>query len=105
MQILTECLSRWDNKTRTSKGKGILGTVKAFTAADEELGHKTLHQNWQIWIKEMSQTLRNSLFNRNNKRKLEARKKICKPINNLYVQVMEIKYASLTYMLMKIICI
>jgi hypothetical protein len=27
MQILTECLLRWDIKTRTSKGKGILGTV------------------------------------------------------------------------------
>ena len=35
LQILTECLLRWDNKTITSKGKGILGTVKAFTAVDE----------------------------------------------------------------------
>ncbi len=43
MQILTECLLRWDNKTRASKGKGILGTVKAFTATNEEQARKTLH--------------------------------------------------------------
>ena len=42
MQILTECLLRWDDKTRTSKGKGILGTVKVFTA-NEEQWRKTLH--------------------------------------------------------------
>ena len=62
MQILTVCLLRWDNKTRTSKEKGILGTVKAFTAAYEEQGRKTLHRHWQIWVKELSQTLRNSLL-------------------------------------------
>jgi hypothetical protein len=27
MQILTECMFKWDTKTNTSKGKGILGTV------------------------------------------------------------------------------
>jgi hypothetical protein len=83
MQILTECLLRWDNKTRTSKGKGILGTVKEFTAADEEQGRKTQHRHWQIWIKEMSQTLRNSLFDKNSKRKLKARKKFFKFIDKV----------------------
>ena len=43
MQILTECLLRWDTKTQTAKGKGILGTVVAFAGADEEQGRKTLH--------------------------------------------------------------
>jgi len=43
MQILTECLLRWDAKTQTAKGKGILGTVIAFAGADEEQGRKTLH--------------------------------------------------------------
>jgi hypothetical protein len=38
MQILTECLLRWDTKTQTAKGKGILGTVIALVGADEELG-------------------------------------------------------------------
>ena len=40
MQILTECLLRWDTETQTAKGKGILGTVIAFAGADEEQGLK-----------------------------------------------------------------
>ncbi len=36
MQILTECLLKWDTKTQSSKGKGIFGTVIAFAGADEE---------------------------------------------------------------------
>ncbi len=43
MQILLECLLKWDTTTQTSKGKGILGTVNAFAGADEEQGRKTLH--------------------------------------------------------------
>jgi hypothetical protein len=43
MQILTECLLKWNTKTQTSKGKNILGTVIAFAGADEEQGCKTLH--------------------------------------------------------------
>ena len=62
MQILTECLLRWDTKTQTAKGKGILGTVVAFAGADEEQGRKTLHRHWQIWVKEINQTVRDSLF-------------------------------------------
>ncbi len=31
---------RWDTKTQLSKGKGILGTVLAFTGADEEQGRR-----------------------------------------------------------------
>jgi hypothetical protein len=27
MQILTECMLKWDTKTKTSIGKGIIGTV------------------------------------------------------------------------------
>jgi hypothetical protein len=36
--------------------------VLAFSAADEEQGKKTLHRHWQIWVKEIDQTLRNCLF-------------------------------------------
>jgi hypothetical protein len=43
MQILTKCMLRWDTKTQSCKGKVILGTVLAFTGADEEQGRKTLH--------------------------------------------------------------
>jgi hypothetical protein len=35
-----ECMPRWDIKKQTLKGKGILGTVVAFSAADEEQGRK-----------------------------------------------------------------
>ncbi len=43
MQILTEHMLKWDTKTKTSTGKGILGTVRAFAGDDEEQGRKTLH--------------------------------------------------------------
>jgi hypothetical protein len=35
-----ECMLCWDIKKKTSKGKGILSTVLAFFAADEEQGRK-----------------------------------------------------------------
>ncbi len=56
MQILTKCILKWDVKTQSSKGKGILGTIVAFTGADEEQGHKTLHRHWQTWVQEFNQT-------------------------------------------------
>ena len=62
MQILTKCMLRWDTKTQSSRGKGILGRVVAFFGADEEQGHKTLHCHWQIWVQELNQTLQDSLF-------------------------------------------
>jgi hypothetical protein len=62
MQIIMDYLLRWDSKKQTSKGKGILGKLLAFSAADEEQGRKTLHHHWQIWVKEIDQTLRNCLF-------------------------------------------
>ncbi len=62
MQIIMDCMLRWDSKNQTSKGKGILRTVLEFSAADEEQGRETLHPHWQIWVKEYDQTLRNSLF-------------------------------------------
>ncbi len=58
MQILTECMLKWDTTTKTSTGKGILGTVHAFAAADEEQGQKTLHRHWQIWVKEINQSVK-----------------------------------------------
>ncbi len=43
MQVLTEHMLKWDIKSKSSTGKGILGTVRAFAGADKEQGHKTLH--------------------------------------------------------------
>jgi hypothetical protein len=50
MQIRMECVLQWDVTKKTTKGKGILGTVVAFSAADEEEGRKTLHRHLQIWF-------------------------------------------------------
>jgi hypothetical protein len=47
MQILMECMLRWDFKKKNTKGKGKIRTVVAFSAADEEQGRKTLHSHWQ----------------------------------------------------------
>jgi hypothetical protein len=83
MQILMECLLRWDTKTQTSKGKGILGTVIAFAGADGEQGRKTLHQHWQIWVKEINQTVRDSLFHKDTKTRTNAQNSFLKHINNV----------------------
>ena len=53
---------QWDVKKKTTRGKGILETVVAFSAADEEQGRKTLHPHWQIWVTEINQTVQNCLF-------------------------------------------
>jgi hypothetical protein len=42
MQILTECMLKWDTITKTSTGKGILCTVQALASADEEQGQKNI---------------------------------------------------------------
>jgi hypothetical protein len=48
---------QWDVKKKTTRRKGILGTVVAFSAADEKQGRKTLHHHWQIWVTEINQTV------------------------------------------------
>ena len=58
IQILIEDLLQWDQKKQIAKGRGILGTVKAFAPADEEQGRKTLHSHWQVWTEELTQDLR-----------------------------------------------
>jgi hypothetical protein len=83
MQILMECMLRWDIKKQTSKGKGILSTVVAFSAADEEQDRKTLHQHWQIWVTEINQTLQNCWFHEDITKRNIARKKFCKQIDML----------------------
>ncbi len=74
---------RWNIKTETSKEKGMLGTVLAFFAANEEQGRKTLHRYWQIWVKEIGKTLRNCLFHEDDTIRDIARKTFCKQIDNV----------------------
>jgi hypothetical protein len=76
-KILIKCMLRWNTKTQSSRGIGILGTVLEFFGADEEQGRKTLHRHWQIWVQELNQTLRDCLFetdaiNRKNAQKHSA---------------------------------
>ena len=82
MQILIKYILQWDTKKKKSLGKGILGTGVAFSAADEEQGRKTLHQHWQIWVKEINQTVRNCLFHEDVTIRDEARKTFCNQIYN-----------------------
>jgi hypothetical protein len=83
MQILTEHMLKWDTKTKTSTGKGKLGTVQAFASTDEEQGQKTLHQHWQIWAEVINQTLRNALFDNDNKTRNKARQTFQQHIDNV----------------------
>ena len=62
---------------------GIIGTVEALAPADEEQGRKTLHSHWQCWTKELSQELRDQLFNNNEEKKADARKQFTQLIDNL----------------------
>ncbi len=80
---------RRDTKTQSSKGKGILGTVLAFTGADEEQGGKTLHRHWQIWVQELNQTLRDCLFDTDATKRKDAQKHFANTLTMLSVQVMD----------------
>ena len=54
---------------KVAKGRGVLGTIEAFGAPDEEQGRGTLHSHWTIWIKEMSRNLREMMFSEDKKRR------------------------------------
>ena len=99
---MTKFLLEWDIKTRTSKGKGLFGIVLALTGANEEQAHNTQHQHWQIWVKEMRQTLRNPLFHKNVDMNTKKGRSFAESSKKLYVQVMDRKYASLTGVLTRL---
>ena len=62
MQIITEHLLKWDIENQRSTGYGILGDVQAFARADKEQGRGSLHAHWNIFVKQLSQQIRNFLF-------------------------------------------
>ncbi len=78
-----ECMLQWDVTKKTTKGKGILGTAVAFSAADEEQGRKTLHRHWQIQVKEIDQTVQNCLFHEDITIRDRARKTFCEQIDSV----------------------
>ncbi len=92
---------KWDTKTKTSTGKGILGTVRTFAGADEEQGQKTLHQHWQIWVEEIDQTLRNALFDNNHETRNKARQTFQQHIDNVVSTSYGPNFASHTNALVK----
>ncbi len=55
----------------------------AFVGADEEQGRKTLHRHWQIWVKEINQTVRDSLFHKDTKTRTNAQNSFLKHIDNV----------------------
>jgi hypothetical protein len=78
-----ECMLQWDVTKKTTKGKGILGIVVAFSAADEEQGRKILHCHWQIWVNKINQTVQNCLFHEDITIRDRARKTFCKQIDSV----------------------
>ena len=80
---MIEDLLQWDIKKQFAKGPGIIGTVEALAPADEEQGRKTLHSHWQCWTKELSQKLRDQLFDNDEEKKADARKRFMQLIDNL----------------------
>lgn len=82
-QIIIETLLQWDTKNQKAKGKGILGLVLAFAPADEEQGRYTLHSHWQIWLKELSQSVRDALFHADANKRSKARQNFCTHVDEL----------------------
>ena len=80
---MIEDLLQCDSKKKITKGKAIIGTVEALAPADEEQGRKTLQSHWQCWNKELSQELRDQLFNKDEEKKTDARKRFTQLIDNL----------------------
>ncbi|KAL7528223.1 hypothetical protein ACHAWF_002481 [Thalassiosira exigua] len=72
IHIVTEELLQWDIKKQKAKGPGVLGTVFAFVAAVEEQGQKTLHIHFQIWVKQITQKMRENLLHPNAKERKAA---------------------------------
>ena len=58
---LKHCSTKIPRK-KHAKGPGIVGTVVAFTPADEEQGRTTVHHLIQLWVKEIDQKLRKDIF-------------------------------------------
>ncbi len=62
----------------------------AFSGADEEQGHKTLHQYWQIWVQELNQTLQDCLFDTDATKKKMQEKHSANMSTMLLMQVMDL---------------
>ena len=89
-KIVIETLLQWDCKKQKSKGKGILGTTRAFAPGDEEQGRGTLHSHWQVFIEELNNDVRIGLFQGSKAAKDKARQTIIAHID----KVMDASYGD-----------
>jgi hypothetical protein len=83
MSVVIECLLNWDVKRQKSKGPGVLGNIIAFARADEEQGRGSLHSHWQIWVEELSQKVRDMLFDQNKDKRHQAREEFYRYIDEV----------------------
>ena len=84
MQIITEHLLKWDAENQCSLGYGILGDVQAFARADEEQGRgSSLHAHWNIFVKQLSQQIRNFLFHHDPSVRAKTREEFAMYIDSI----------------------
>jgi hypothetical protein len=83
MQIITEHLLKWDTENQCSRGYGILGDIQAFARADEEQGRGSLHAHWNIFVKQLSQQIRNFLFHHDPSVRAKTREEFAMYIDSI----------------------
>ena len=67
---------QWDIKNKRSTGKGVVGTICAFAAGNEEHSCETLCGHWQVYVEQPMNELCHGLFQRDNSYRLKARQNI-----------------------------
>ncbi len=104
MQILKDCMLKWEIKSKSSTGKGYWQIacrneisnlnlqqereyleqcgVRAFADTDKEQGRKTLHQHWQIWVEDINHSLQSAFFYKDNNTRNKTRQTLKKHIDN-----------------------
>ena len=53
-KIVIETLLQWDIKNQRSKGKVVVGTVRAFARGDKEQSRKSLNGHWQAYVEHLN---------------------------------------------------
>ncbi|KAL7524123.1 hypothetical protein ACHAXR_001615, partial [Thalassiosira sp. AJA248-18] len=96
-EIVIETLLQWDCIKQKPKGKGVLGTLRAFAPGDEEQSRGTLHSHWQIFIEELTNEVRSALFEGNEADRTKAKQKIIDHID----KVMNSSYGGDIYVVHK----
>ena len=75
MILIIKHLFQWDEKSKSSKGQGCFGKLRAWTLATEEQGRKTLHGHFLLFIKDWPDLLRSVQLNDKNTTKTKIAQK------------------------------